>query len=129
MSTIEHFEIVGKRGFYRPQGKASYDLAVEMVYEAIKHARSLGLASLLVNTTGLAGITPPTIFGRHALAVKWAEAAGSGLHVALVARPELVDPEKIGVVMAQNRGVSGDVFTTEVAAHAWLDSRHRNTGR
>jgi hypothetical protein len=28
--------------------------------------------------------------------------------------------------MAQNRGVSGDVFTNEAAALSWLDSRHDN---
>jgi hypothetical protein len=129
MNTLEHFEIAGKRGFYRPEGKVNYDLAVEMVATAMKHARTLGLESLLVNTDGLTGISPPSIFGRHALAVRWAEAAGASLHVAVVARPELVDPEKIGVVMAQNRGVSGDVFATEPAALAWLDARHRNTGQ
>jgi hypothetical protein len=129
MNTIEHFETVGRRGFYRPVGKVNFDRAVEMVAEATAHARALGLESLLVNTTGLTGISLPSIFARHALAVKWAESAGSTLHVAVVARAELVDPEKIGVVMAQNRGVSGDVFTTESAALAWLDSRHRNTGR
>ena len=41
----------------------------------------------------------------------------------MVARPELIDPEKIGVLMAQNRGASGDVFTTEAAALAWLDAQ------
>jgi hypothetical protein len=30
--------------------------------------------------------------------------------------------------MAQNRGVSGDVFSTEAQALAWLDTRHTNTG-
>jgi hypothetical protein len=55
--------------------------------------------------------------------VKWAESAGSALQVAMVARAEFIDPEKIGVLMAQNRGASGDVFTSEVAAIAWLDSR------
>ena len=89
----------------------------------MRFARSLGLTDLLVNTSGLTGFPPPSIFARHALAVKWAEAAGSGLHVAMVARAEVIDPQKIGVLMAQNRGVSGDVFTTEVAAIAWLDAR------
>jgi hypothetical protein len=41
--------------------------------------------------------------------------------VALVARPELIDPQKIGVLMAQNRGVLGDVFTNEADALLWLD--------
>jgi hypothetical protein len=93
----------------------------------MKHALALGLESLLVNTGGLSGVTPPSIFARHALAVKWAEAAGTQLHVALVAREELIDPDRIGVVMAQNRGVSGNVFTNEAHAIAWLD-RQRPAG-
>lgn len=127
MDKLENFEIVGKRGFYRPVGKVSFEQAVNIVAAAMRFARSQALQSLLINTNGFSGLTPPSIFARHDLAVKWAEAAGAQLHVALVARPELVDPDKIGVVMAQNRGVSGDVFRTEAAALTWLDSRHDNT--
>jgi hypothetical protein len=124
MNTLANFELVGKRAFYRPVGNVTFERAVEMVAESMALARSLGMADVLVNTSGLTGFAPPSIFARHALAVRWAEVAGgSGLHVAIVARPELIDPEKIGVLMAQNRGVSGDVFTTEAAALAWLDSR------
>ena len=123
MNTLANFEHVGKRAFYRPVADATFERAVEMVAEATRLARSLGMVDLLVNTTGLTGFAPPSIFARHALAVKWAESAGSALHVAVVARAELLDPERIGVLMAQNRGVSGDVFTTEAAALAWLDAR------
>ena len=129
MEKLENFEIVGKRGFYRPTGKVSFEQAVDIVAVAMKFARSQGLLSLLINTNGFSGLLPPTIFARHSLAVKWAESAGPELHVALVTRPELMDPEKIGVVMAQNRGVSGDVFRTEAVALSWLDARHDNTGR
>lgn len=127
MEQLADFEVLGKRGYYRPTGKVSFEQAVDMVADAMRHARARDLVSLMVNTNGFTGISPPTIFARHALAVKWAENAGALLHVALVARPELIDPEKIGVLMAQNRGVSGDVFTNEAAALAWLDSRHDNT--
>lgn len=123
MNTLANFEQVGKRGIYRPTGSVTFERAVEMVGEGMRHARSLGLQDLMVNTTGLTGFPPPSIFARHALAVKWAESAGSGLIVALVARLELIDPQKIGVLMAQNRGASGDVFPTEAAALAWLDAR------
>jgi hypothetical protein len=126
MNKLAHFEVVGKRGFYRPTGKVSFEQAVELVAESMRTARSLGLSSLLVNTLGFAGITPPSIFARHQLALKWAENAGATLHVAMVARAELIDPQKIGVIMAQNRGASGDVFTSETAALIWLDSRHLN---
>ena len=123
MNTLANFEQVGKRGFYRPIGNVTFERAVDMVAEGMRLARSLGLHDLLVNTTGFSGFPPPSIFARHALAVKWAESAGSGLIVAMVARSELIDPEKIGVLMAQNRGASGDVFPTEAAALAWLDAR------
>ena len=126
MNKLAYFEVLGNRGFYRPVSRTTFEKGVEMVAEAMRHARELGLQSLLINTHGFTGFSAPSIFGRHLLAVKWAEAAGSRLHVAVVTRAELVDPQKIGVVMAQNRGVSGDVFTTEAEALAWLDSRHAN---
>ena len=47
---------------------------------------------------------------------------GGALRVAIVARPELIDPQKTGVLMAQNRGVNGDVFEHEADALAWLDA-------
>jgi hypothetical protein len=121
MNTLKHFEQVGRRGFFRPVGMMSFDKAVEVVAEAMRHARSLDLVDLLVNTSGLAGFPTPDVFARYSLANKWAQSAGASLRVAMVVRPEHMDPQKIGVLMAQNRGVSGDVFTTESAAIAWLD--------
>jgi len=121
MNTLKNFEQVGRRGFFRPVGMVSFDQAIEIVAEGMRHARSLELADLLVNTTGLAGFPAPDVFARYSLASKWAESAGASMRVALVARPDLIDPQKIGVLMAQNRGVNGDVFPTESAAIAWLD--------
>jgi hypothetical protein len=121
MNTLKHFEQVGRRGFYRPVGMVTFEQAIQTVAEGMRHARSLELADLLVNTSGLSGFPTPDVFARYSLASKWAESAGASLRVALVARAEIIDPEKIGVLMAQNRGVSGDVFTNEAAAIAWLD--------
>jgi hypothetical protein len=122
MNTIKNFEQVGRRGFFRPVGIVSFDQAVEIVAEGMRHARSLELSDLLVNTTALSGVPTPDVFARYSLASKWAESAGAAMRVAVVARPELIDPQKIGVLMAQNRGVNGDVFSTESAAIAWLDN-------
>ena len=123
MKVMEHFEQLGSRGFYRPVAEVSFEQAVEMVAEGIRAARDLGLADLVVNTTGLTGFTPPSVFARHSMALKWAQTAGSVLRVALVARVELIDPQKIGVLMYQNRGGNGEVFTNETDALAWLDAR------
>jgi hypothetical protein len=120
---MKDFEQVGSRGFYRPIAQVSFEQAVDMVAEAIAGARDAGLADLLVNTTGLTGFTPPSVFARYSMSAKWAQNSGSTLRVALVARAELIDPQKIGVLMMQNRGGTGDVFTNESEALTWLDSR------
>jgi hypothetical protein len=123
MQLPEHFEQVGSRGFYRPVAVVTFEQAVELVAQAMRHARECALTDLLVNTLGLSGFATPSTFARYSLAVKWAESAGGALRVAIVARAEIIDPQKIGVLMAQNRGVNGDVFTNEADALAWLDAR------
>ena len=117
------FEQVGARGFYRPIAHVTFEQAVDLVAEAMVTARELGLADLLVNTTGLTGFTPPSVFARYAMAGKWTQSAGAMLRVAMVARRELIDPQKIGVLMMQNRGGIGDVFSNEADALVWLDAR------
>ena len=123
MRAMDSFEVVGSRGFYRPIAQVTFEQAVDMVAQAIDRVHGLGLADLLVNTTGFTGFAPPSVFGRYSMATRWAHSAGSKLRVAVVARPELIDPQKIGVLMLQNRGASGDVFTNETEALAWLDAR------
>ena len=122
---MEYFEQIGTRGFYRPLRHATFEQAVDLVAEAMVFARESNCVDLLVSVYGFIGLQPPTVFARYDLAVKWARSAGSKLRVAMVTPAELIDPEKIGVLMAQNRGVTGDVFTSEAAAIAWLDSRQR----
>ena len=123
MNAPPFFEQVGSRGFYRPVAIVTFEQATEMVAESMRLARERGLVDLLANTHGLTGFATPSTFARYSLAVKWAESAGGALRVALVTRPEIIDPQKIGVLMAQNRGVNGDVFTNETDALAWLDAR------
>jgi hypothetical protein len=94
----------------------TFEQGVALVAESIQVARVLGLSDLLVNTTGLTGFASPSVFARYAMATNWAERAGAALRVALVARAELIDPQKIGVLILQNRGGTGDVFTSEFPA-------------
>jgi hypothetical protein len=124
MQNLPNFEISGKRAFYRPEGKLSFEQAVDLVARAMKAARDAGCIDMLANVCGLSGFASPTTTSRYVMAQRWAENSGTQLRVALVVRPEHMDPQKIGVLMAQNRGASGDVFLNEVSALAWLDLRH-----
>jgi hypothetical protein len=118
----QNFEHVGRRGFYRPVAVVTFEQGLALCSAAMKHARELELADLLLNSCGLTGFAAPNVFERYDFASMWAQSAGGSLRVALVCRPEILDPERIAVLMAQNRGVSGDVFLTEVAALEWLNS-------
>ena len=123
MRAMKDFEQVGSRGFYRPIAHVTFEQAVDLVADAMVTARELGLSDLLVNTTGLTGFAPPSVVARYAMANRWTQSAGAALRVALVARPEVLDRQKIGVLMFQNRGGTGDAFITEAEALAWLDAR------
>ena len=127
--SLDQFEQIGTRGFYRPTGNATFEQGIDLVTKAMVVARDNGCLDLLVNVYGLTGIQSPTVFARYDLAVRWAQSAGSKLRVALVSPRALLDPEKIGVLMAQNRGAIGDVFVDEAEAIAWLNARQRAPGR
>jgi len=123
MPELIHFEQTGARGSYHAVGVVTFEQAIEIVAGGIEHARALGCADLLVNVQGLSGFAVPTTFGRYAFAVRWAQAAAGELRVAFVSRPEFIDQEKIGMVMAQNRGLDANVFSVESDAVRWLDLR------
>ncbi len=126
MERPEHFEQVDKRGYYRPVGSVPFLKAVDMIANAISYARENGMTELLANVRGLNGAySNISIFDRHAMAVRWAECAGAHVRVVVVARPEMMDHDKVGLLMAQNRGATGEVFTEESTALAWLDGRRK----
>jgi hypothetical protein len=109
-------------GAYRPAGSVSFDEAVGMVRAAIAVARSNQVRDFLVDTTALTGFTSPDTFQRFLAAVDWAKEARGGLRLVMVARAEMIDPQKFGVTVAANRGLVSNIFTTEVEARAWLAS-------
>ena len=47
----------------------------------------------------------------------------SGLRIGVLARPDQADPQRIGQLVAKNRGVEVEVFTDPAAADAWLKER------
>lgn len=116
-------EQIGTRAFYRPAGTMTVEQGVRMVADAIRAARELRLDDMLVDITGATGFGSPGVFERYEMGASWASAAGSNFCVAIVSRPELIDPQKIGTVVAQNRNAIVDVFSNEVDALAWLDAR------
>jgi hypothetical protein len=121
MSRPEHFEILKEHAVFRPTGKVSIEQAVELVTAAIAFARSLHIRQLLVDASNLTGFEPPSVTTRYFFIQKWARAAAGGVRVAFVARPEMIDPQKFGTIVAANVGFIADTFTTEEDALIWLE--------
>ena len=124
----DHFEVVGGRGFFRPIGRTSLAEAVAWVDAALAYSRVQGIKELLVNGVLVTGFEPPSLSERYFLVEKWALTAGGALRVAMVLRPEMIDPEKFGITVAYNRRLIADVFVDERHAIDWLDRRATRHG-
>jgi hypothetical protein len=74
---------------------------------------------LLVDATGLE-IIKPSVTDRFIFGERLVIFALLGVKVACVSRPELIDPQKFGILVARNRGVKVEVFTDLQAAEGWL---------
>jgi len=84
---------------------------------AAKACREQGTGRLLVDTTCF-DLSPTTV-ERYELAC-YAVKISAGLNVALVVAPAFIDPNKFGIVVAQNRGLVVEAFTERGKALEWL---------
>ena len=105
--------------FY-PKGEVSLRGAVEMVKGSIAFCREQGVPRLLADVTRLTGYAPPTLSERYWFVQEWAEAAKGAVSLAMVARPEYIDPEHFGVTVALNAGLRANVFASDSEALASL---------
>ena len=105
---------------YRLSGHGQLTEAAGIVIAVITYAREQGLRKLLVDTTQWTGHASPSTIERYQVAGAFAEAARSAVKVAMIVRPEMMDPEKFEVKVARNRELNGNVFDSEQEAITWL---------
>lgn len=120
MNTPEHFIAVKDYAAFRPVGAITLTEAIEMVREAIAFTREQQIPRLLINTTQLTGYGTLGTLERFQVAETWAKEASSAIIVAIVAREDQIDPNRFGLTVARNRGLHGEVFTSETEALVWL---------
>jgi hypothetical protein len=88
-------------------------------FESIaEHCEFTKNSKLFIDTTGY-DVGVSTV-DRFRLGERLQAFARHRIKVAFFSRPEQVDPQKFGVLVAQNRGVSADTFTDFQAAEEWL---------
>ena len=118
------FQFLDGYAAFRPTGRVSFDEAVITIADALSYAMSQRVNRLLVDTTGLTGFPSPSVWERFWMASEWAAVAHSAVRLAVVARPELIDPDRFGVTVARNRGLFANVFSAEPEAIEWLLNPH-----
>jgi hypothetical protein len=116
----QSFEVHGELAVLRMVGEHSLQQTVDAVTAAIGQAREQGAGKLLVDITGVSGFDPPTLAARHEFVAHWAEAGRSHVRLAMVVRPEFLDPDRFCVIRAANLGMAYNLFDNEVRARAWL---------
>ncbi|MES2464086.1 MAG: hypothetical protein V4671_26230, partial [Armatimonadota bacterium] len=109
-NSLDHYEVLTDYAVFHPTGEVTLAEAVELVTQAIVLTRTQEIRKLFVSTLGLTGFPVPTLAERFFLIGEWAEASRGMVRVAMVARPEIIDPEKIGVLMGNNRGFNAEIF-------------------
>jgi hypothetical protein len=120
MTTPEHFETMEGYCCYRLFGHGPLEEAANKVIEVITFSREQGIRNLLIDTTHWTGHPNPTTLERFDWAEAFAMAALTKVKVAMVVRPEFMDPELFEVTVARNRGLFGNVFDSEKNALEWL---------
>jgi hypothetical protein len=122
MNKPEYFEMMEGYAVFRPTGQVSLEQAVQLVLSTLDFACENHIEKLLVITTDLAPIEPPNLATRYFFVQDWAHAAQGKVCVAMVARPEVIDFQKIGTIVAENAGFRCNVFASEGEALAWLQN-------
>jgi hypothetical protein len=120
MNAPPHFQALGSYACYRPAGQVVLSEAIELISEAIAFARDHQIEKILVDSTQLTGFAVPNTSARFWMVERFVKAAKSVVKVALLARTEMIDPDRFGVTLARNLGLQTDVFESEAEALEWL---------
>jgi hypothetical protein len=120
MDIPEHMQVLASHAHYAPHGKVTLPEGVEFITRAIRFTRHQKIDRLLVDTTGLDGFPPPLIYERYWFAIEWAHEAKGTMIIAFVALPEMIDPQRFGVLTAHNAGLKCFVSASEDEARTWL---------
>jgi len=94
MKAPENFEFMDGYCCYRLSGHGPLAEAASKVIEVIAFTREQRMRNLLIDTTGWTGHKSPGTLERYTFAQAFAEAARCQVKVAMVLRPEMMDPDK-----------------------------------
>lgn len=116
----ERFEIGEGHALFRPEGNVSFQEGLDLLSQAIVYCRENRIRRLLIDITKLTGFGTLGTSERFAVGERLARAAMAAVKVAIVARPEVLDPARFAMTVARNRGLFTNAFSSESEAWKWL---------
>jgi hypothetical protein len=114
------FTFAGTIAIARLEGHMAVRHGIRWIGETLAWARHRQYRRLMIVITGATGFAAPSLALRVEMIREWAAAAGDTVSVAIVCRPELIDPEKFGITVATGFGLTANVFADEHTALDWL---------
>ena len=118
--TMSPLQVVEGIATFRIGGICRLPYAIALITSAIDQAFEAHHPCCLIDASELDGFGSPSVATRHQMVRAWAQVARGLVTCALVVRPEVIDPQKIGVIAARNRGMQCDVFDNVSDARDWL---------
>jgi hypothetical protein len=99
-------------------GEANLQDIGQRFEELAERCRKEKKSRLLIDVTAVKAA--PTFSDRYRAGERAVVFAQFGIKLAMVGMAELIDPRRLGELVAQNRGVNGRVFTDLDEARKWL---------
>src|SRR5690349_15441909 len=105
MQTPAH--VTRSTGFaiYRPRGPATAAEAIAALFPVLTWCRAEGIPKLLADGRAIEAMTVPTTAERFHLGEESARTAAGEVQVSFVVPERLIDPQRFGMMVAQNRGL------------------------
>src|SRR6478672_8921289 len=119
---LERLEIIEGICHIRHRGEYTLVEAVELVKRAIAYCREREISKLLFDGRGLVGLPIPSLIDRFLMVEEWALEGRRMVMVVLVVDSRFIDPQKFGVKVATEFGLTADIYDSETAAFHWLSS-------
>ena len=106
---------------FRVSGPVVLGELARMLADSMDAACGQGATQYLVDLRGIEGLQPLSLADRAAVARRLAATVNGRLRAAaMITRPEFIDADHFGVVVALGHGLVGEVFDDEAEAMRWL---------
>jgi hypothetical protein len=104
MGSLPGFEVKDAYALFRPSGRASVESFLALIESAVRACQSEGVTKMLLDARKLEH-PPLTTHQIFAFATGLAAFWDRRIRLAIVSRPDQMDPERFGRLVAGNRGL------------------------